>query len=45
MEAYYLYQFLDWAGLTLDFQGVKNPGYNVDRGPIAILGSRLHVQF
>ena len=31
--------------LTADFQLIRNPGYNRDRGPVAVLGARLHGQF
>lgn len=31
--------------VTADCQFVNNPAYNRDRGPVSILGSRVHVQF
>ena len=31
--------------VTLDAQGVINPAYNRDRGPVGILGLRLHTAF
>jgi high affinity Mn2+ porin len=31
--------------LTLDYQWVKNPAYNADRGPVSIGALRLHGQF
>jgi high affinity Mn2+ porin len=31
--------------LTLDYQFILNPGYNLDRGPVSALGARLHSQF
>ena len=30
---------------TADLQLIRNPGYNRDRGPVAVLGARLHAQF
>ena len=31
--------------LTLDFQQVRHPAYNADRGPLNIYGLRLHTEF
>jgi high affinity Mn2+ porin len=31
--------------LTADYQFIVNPGYNRDRGPVSIIGARLHTQF
>jgi high affinity Mn2+ porin len=30
---------------TLDYRFVNNPAYNEDRGPVSILGARVHPQF
>jgi high affinity Mn2+ porin len=30
---------------TADYQYVINPAYNKDRGPVSILGMRLHWEF
>jgi hypothetical protein len=45
LEAYYNYSL--GRGLTLgpDIQIIQNPGYNHDRGPVPILGFRLHAEF
>jgi len=32
-----------WA--TLDAQRIANPGYNADRGPVNIVGVRVHAEF
>jgi high affinity Mn2+ porin len=45
IEAYYLWKIFRFASLTLDFQGIQNPGYNKDRGPLAVGGLRLHIEF
>jgi high affinity Mn2+ porin len=36
-----------WRGLfaSSDIQHINNPGYNQARGPITVLGGRLHVEF
>jgi high affinity Mn2+ porin len=45
LEAYYTLHV--WRGLYLsaDVQRVWNPGYNRDRGPVLVPGTRLHVEF
>ena len=44
LEAYYGFP-IDKLRATLDYQFVNNPAYNEDRGPVSILGARLHAQF
>jgi high affinity Mn2+ porin len=44
MEMYYAFPV--WGlRMTLDYQLVMNPGYNRDRGPASIIGTRLRAQF
>lgn len=43
-EAYYSLPLSSWR-LTVDYQYVGNPAYNMDRGPISIIGTRLRRQF
>ena len=40
------YAFAPMKGLTvsLDYQRIRNPGYNADRGPASFFGMRLHVE-
>jgi high affinity Mn2+ porin len=45
IETYYSFAARSWAHLSLDYQWVKNPGYNTDRGPVSIFAVRLHAQF
>jgi high affinity Mn2+ porin len=45
VETYYSLAVLSRAYLSLDYQWVKNPGYNTDRGPVSIVAVRLHAQF
>jgi len=42
-EAYWRAMVFRGVFLSLDVQVVANPGYNEDRGPIAVFGLRLHV--
>lgn len=44
-EAYYNVQA--WRGLffAFDIQAIANPGYNADRGPVAIFSLRAHAEF
>jgi high affinity Mn2+ porin len=44
-EAYYSLAVSSQAYVSLDYQWVKNPGYNADRGPVSIVAVRLHAQF
>jgi high affinity Mn2+ porin len=44
-EMYYNFAALPWAHVSLDYQWVKNPGYNTDRGPVSIFAARVHAQF
>jgi high affinity Mn2+ porin len=44
IEALYSFPLGSWLA-TLDYQLVANPGYNRDRGPVSIIGTRLHTQF
>jgi high affinity Mn2+ porin len=45
VELYYSAQATSWLAATLDYQFVANPAYNADRGPVSILGVRLHAAF
>ncbi len=42
VEAYYNAALWSSIGATLDVQFVANPAYNADRGPVPVLGLRLH---
>jgi high affinity Mn2+ porin len=44
LETYYSVAVGAWR-VTLDYQFFNNPAYNRDRGPISVLGLRLHDQF
>jgi high affinity Mn2+ porin len=45
LEAYYTLHA--WRGIypAFDLQHINNPGYNRDRGPVTVLGLRLHLEF
>jgi high affinity Mn2+ porin len=45
LEAYYSVGVIKGVNVTFDFQGLENPAYNRDRGPVPVLGVRLHGQF
>ena len=45
LEAYYDCGVSKGIDLTADYQLVNHPAYNVDRGPVHVLGVRLHAQF
>jgi high affinity Mn2+ porin len=31
--------------LAIDYQFIADPGYNTDRGPVSVIGARVHTQF
>jgi high affinity Mn2+ porin len=45
VEAYYSYSLPQSWKITFDYQYIVNPGYNRDRGPVSVFGTRLHWQF
>jgi high affinity Mn2+ porin len=45
LETYYRFAPLSWAHISLDYQWVKNPAYNTDRGPVSIYAVRVHAEF
>ncbi len=47
METYYSYAVhaFEHLMLTLNYQYVVNPAYNQDRGPVSIIGARVHMEF
>jgi high affinity Mn2+ porin len=44
LETYYNATVTDWLTLAADYQFIANPAYNRDRGPVSVLGLRLHAQ-
>ena len=45
LEAWYSLSVVKGLHASLDYQFVSNPAYNRDRGPVSILGLRLHAQY
>ena len=45
LESYYKWQVDKRFSLGLDYQYIVNPAYNRDRGPVSIVGLRLHADF
>ncbi len=45
VETYYRHALASFAQVTADYQFVNNPGYDRVRGPVSILGVRLHLQY
>ena len=44
LETFYNLGLVPQARLSLDYQFVKNPGYNRERGPVSIFAVRFHAQ-
>lgn len=45
LETYYDFQVTKHVHFALDYQFIDNPAFNRDRGPISVLGARVHVEF
>lgn len=45
VESYYMCELHKGINVSVDLQGVNHPGYNQDRGPVAILGVRVHFAY
>jgi high affinity Mn2+ porin len=45
LEIYYDFQVWKTIHVALDYQFLLNPAFNQDRGPVSILGARLHWEF
>ncbi|MGA7235270.1 MAG: carbohydrate porin, partial [Bryobacteraceae bacterium] len=43
-ETYYTAHVWRGISVAVDYQHVTNPGYNQDRGPASVLGSRIHIE-
>ena len=44
IETYYSFPLLA-STVTLDYQFIVNPAYNRDRGPVSVIGARVHAEF
>jgi high affinity Mn2+ porin len=44
LETYYSFPVFA-SKVTLDYQLIVNPAYNRDRGPVSVLGARVHLQY
>jgi high affinity Mn2+ porin len=44
-EFYYAFDVWQSLILTLDYQFIADPAFNRDRGPVSVLGARLHWEF
>lgn len=45
LDLFYSVNFLSSVWISGDYQYVINPGFNADRGPVHILGVRIHAEF
>ncbi len=44
-EATYVWTLAKSLSLSLDYQFVSHPAYNADRGPVMVIGARVHAEF
>jgi len=45
LETYYLWKPVPFLGISPDFQFVNHPAFNTARGPVFIMGIRLHFEY
>ncbi len=45
IEAFYSVNVFSSAWLSADYQHITNPAFNADRGPVDIVGARIHAEF
>src|SRR5712675_306522 len=45
IETYYNVNIAEGFALAADYQLITHPAYNRDRGPVSVLGMRVHVQY
>jgi high affinity Mn2+ porin len=45
VETFYSVAVIKAVHVTFDYQYIQNPAYNRDRGPVSVLGLRLHAQY
>jgi hypothetical protein len=45
VDFFYSLNFLKALWLTADYQHIWNPGFNADRGPVNVVGGRIHAEF
>jgi high affinity Mn2+ porin len=41
-EGYYSFKAAEALSLSADFQFIRNPAYNADRGPVPVFAARVH---
>jgi len=44
-ETYYALRVTPHWTVTADYQYIDHPAYNRDRGPVSVLGARLHMDY
>lgn len=45
IETYYSLALFGFASLSADYQFIRNPAYNQQRGPVSVFAMRLHVEY
>jgi high affinity Mn2+ porin len=45
IETYYKYAISAHMEISLDYQCIRNPSYNTQRGPVNVFGGRFHFHF
>lgn len=45
LETYYAIRLNPHLTASLDYQHIRNPAYNSDRGPVSVVSARLHMEY
>jgi hypothetical protein len=45
LETYYRFQLGNYVQVSPDYQLIRNPGFNHDRGPVSFFAIRLHAEY
>ncbi len=45
LESCYDFQICQGVRVTVDYQFIADPAFNRDRGPVSVIGARLHWEF
>ena len=45
VDIFYSLSLLSSLWVTADYQHITNPGFNADRGPVNVVGVRVHAEF
>lgn len=45
LDVFYSFSAMEGASISVEVQRFWNPAFNQDRGPVSVIGARLHIEF